>query len=315
MSARSGPGSPCVPACPFTRRSVLSLSLRIQVFPDWFAENATAWWTEALTNWSNLGIEFSGLWLDMNEASSFCQGSWCVARFIYFSFVFLGCGAEGGRVQRDRCRYLEHERAVLPPRHAGQPRHYLPRMVRGSRFLVLHSRPRLTRRARQLRRGDFRPEREHHRQRHADVQPHRGARARAPQARRDRRGRPDWRRPQHTAVRDPQRYIPPLLAPTCVCGLQPLTTPTSAFFFCAGDGDLSVHDLATNATHAGGFVELDTHSLWGLMEEMATHRALLKLHPGKRPFMISRSTFASAGKWTGHWVSRALLAVFVAGKG
>jgi alpha-glucosidase len=73
---------------------------------------------------------------------------------------------------------------------------------------------------------------------------------------------------------------------------------------CAGNGDLSVSDLATNATHAGGFVELDTHSLWGLMEEMATHRALLKLHPGKRPFMISRSTFASAGKWTGHWASR-----------
>lgn len=41
------------------------------VFPDWFAPNAQQLWTEALSNWSALGIEFSGIWLDMNEVSSF----------------------------------------------------------------------------------------------------------------------------------------------------------------------------------------------------------------------------------------------------
>lgn len=46
------------------------------VFPDWFSENTQEYWTEALKNWSSLGIEFSGIWLDMNEASSFCNGSW-----------------------------------------------------------------------------------------------------------------------------------------------------------------------------------------------------------------------------------------------
>ena len=69
-----------------------------------------------------------------------------------------------------------------------------------------------------------------------------------------------------------------------------------------GNGRLSLHALATNATHAGGYVELDTHNLWGLMEEKTTHLALLSIHPGKRPFIIARSTFASAGKWTGHWL-------------
>ena len=49
------------------------------VFPDWFAPNAELYWTEALANWSKGGVEFSGLWLDMNEASSFCDGSWYVA--------------------------------------------------------------------------------------------------------------------------------------------------------------------------------------------------------------------------------------------
>ena len=31
----------------------------------------------------------------------------------------------------------------------------------------------------------------------------------------------------------------------------------------AGYGDLSVHTVATNATHAGGLVELDVHNLFG----------------------------------------------------
>ncbi len=47
-----------------------------QVFPDWFANNTLQWWTDALRNWTEGGIEFSGIWLDMNEASSFCNGSW-----------------------------------------------------------------------------------------------------------------------------------------------------------------------------------------------------------------------------------------------
>ncbi|KZV81474.1 hypothetical protein EXIGLDRAFT_844575 [Exidia glandulosa HHB12029] len=34
------------------------------VFPDWFAENPQEWWTEAIRNWTALGVEFSGMWLD-----------------------------------------------------------------------------------------------------------------------------------------------------------------------------------------------------------------------------------------------------------
>lgn len=69
-----------------------------------------------------------------------------------------------------------------------------------------------------------------------------------------------------------------------------------------GYGPLSIHTLATNATHAGGYAELDVHNLWGMMEERATHISLQEILPGKRPFLISRSTFPSSGKWTGHWV-------------
>lgn len=70
----------------------------------------------------------------------------------------------------------------------------------------------------------------------------------------------------------------------------------------SGNGRLSLHALATNASHADGQVELDVHNLWGLMEEKATNIALQSIIPQKRPFLISRSTFPSSGKWTGHWV-------------
>lgn len=82
------------------------------------------------------------------------------------------------------------------------------------------------------------------------------------------------------------------------------------FFAALGFGRLSIHALATNATHAPGYAELDVHNLWGLMEERATHIAVQDIIPGKRPFLIGRSTFPSAGKWTGHWVRAVCIGLF-----
>jgi len=67
-------------------------------------------------------------------------------------------------------------------------------------------------------------------------------------------------------------------------------------------GDLSVRTIAINATHYDGYTELDMHNLFGHLMSRATNLAVRELHPGKRPFLISRSTFAGSGRWTGHWV-------------
>ncbi|XP_041085570.1 lysosomal alpha-glucosidase [Polyodon spathula] len=47
-------------------------------------------------------------------------------------------------------------------------------------------------------------------------------------------------------------------------------------------------------------VHYNMHSLYGLMEAMASASALRRM--GKRPFIISRSTFPSQGRYSGHWL-------------
>lgn len=42
------------------------------------------------------------------------------------------------------------------------------------------------------------------------------------------------------------------------------------------------------------------HNLYGLSEAIASHHAMVKIR-GKRPFVISRSTFSSHGHYAGHW--------------
>ncbi|KAL2882880.1 hypothetical protein SGCOL_001570 [Colletotrichum sp. CLE4] len=66
-------------------------------------------------------------------------------------------------------------------------------------------------------------------------------------------------------------------------------------------GDLAVHAVSPNATHHGGTQEYDFHNLFGHQILNATYNALLAVFPGKRPFIIGRSTFAGSGKWAGHW--------------
>ncbi|KAF9563513.1 hypothetical protein CPC08DRAFT_324975 [Agrocybe pediades] len=199
------------------------------VFPDWFQKNTQQWWTDALRNWSLSGIEFSGIWLDMNEASSFCDGS---------------CGT-GADLSNTSVPF------ILP----GEP---------GNPIL-------------------------------------------------------DYPECYNLTLSGPSGNI--TVNGTLTCQLDSSTTSVSLdrrglgagkqkdvdlneppYAIHNGNGRLSIHALATNATHADGQVELDVHNLWGLMEEKATHLALQEILPKQRPFLISRSTFASSGKWTGHWL-------------
>jgi alpha-glucosidase len=66
-------------------------------------------------------------------------------------------------------------------------------------------------------------------------------------------------------------------------------------------GDLAVHAVSPNATHHDGVQEYDVHNLYGHQILQSTYDALLTAIPGKRPFIIGRSTFAGSGTVAGHW--------------
>lgn len=58
--------------------------------------------------------------------------------------------------------------------------------------------------------------------------------------------------------------------------------------------------IATSANHYNGVLEYDAHSLYGFSQSIATHKGLQGLQ-GKRPFILSRSTYVGSGKYAAHW--------------
>ncbi|KAH0559569.1 hypothetical protein GP486_003916 [Trichoglossum hirsutum] len=65
--------------------------------------------------------------------------------------------------------------------------------------------------------------------------------------------------------------------------------------------DLAKSAVSPNATHADGTQEYDVHNLFGHQILNATYHGLAEVFPGKRPFIIGRSTFVGSGVWAGHW--------------
>ena len=201
------------------------------VFPDWLPESgARDWWAqEILTYYEH--IKFSGIWIDMSEASSFCVGS---------------CGSNN----------LSLNPAHTPFSLPGEP---------GNLVLDYPEGFNLTN----------------------ETEAASASSASASQS-------------SSLAAASPSSTGP----------LNYLrTTPTPdgrnvnhpPYVINNVQGDLAVHAVSPNATHHDGTLEYDVHNLWGYGIVNATYHALLEVFPGKRPFIIGRSTFIGVGGVAGHW--------------
>lgn len=192
-------------------------------WPDWFAPNTQQWWTEEIQTAfdADTGIDLDGLWVDMNEASNFCDDQNCSPRQKAIK--------DGNPPQPDHS----------PRPNTGRPIPGFPDSFQPSNSSSVKARD---------------------------------ANALSPrQSGGDMKGYPDreWFYPEYHINNH--------------------------------RGDLTQYTIYTNTTNYDGTRQYDTHNLYGHMMAVTTHDSMATRRPALRPFVLTRSTFASTGHKVAHW--------------
>lgn len=220
-------------------------------FPSWFSNNTQDWWSEGIANFSKL-VNFSGIWLDMNEPSSFCVGS---------------CGTG-----QNLSTWFGHE-PVTPV--VGWPEGYDNYTYGDSGNITVKGKSTYSSDLLMQRRAD------------GDGQDS-GKSAKVNTS--------DYHHsvPKWNYQNDTQRYlsVPPYAIHNGKDGIYNY------------DNNVDLLNSKTVAMEAidGDHAFYDVHNLHGVLFEKATYNALKTLRPNERPFLISRSTYPGAGKFSHHWL-------------
>lgn len=208
-------------------------------WPDWFAPNTEKWWTEEIQanfNPEN-GIDLDGLWVDMNEASNFCQDP-------------TTCNPRQQAIDEN-----------IPPHPTNAPRPNTGRPIPG---FPASFQPGSTLKARD-----------------SDVVPARDA--------------------VSVEVRASKSVSPRQSTNGNMKGFPDREWFKPAYHLNSHLGDVSRQTIPMNTTNYDGSWQYDTHNLYGYMMAATTRESMLARRPALRPFVLSRSTFAGAGRKVAHW--------------
>ncbi|EPQ32053.1 uncharacterized protein PFL1_00251 [Pseudozyma flocculosa PF-1] len=228
-------------------------------FVDQQAPNAQQWWTEAMANFSKI-VDFSGIWLDMNEPSSFIIGNAAGPETNLSSTpVYTAQTSQPGWPQGyDNMTWGNSGNITVNGTYTFKPD-------------VLQNNPAEKRRLA------------------ADLDL-------ALAKRQDAGGEDKYgpNEPDFAYANASQRYR-----------TNPPYAIHNGIHYSEGPLNINLDHKTVSMDAVGVDGErsfYDVHNLDGTLEEMHVHRALKKIHPDQRPFLISRSTYPGAGKYTGHWL-------------
>lgn len=231
-------------------------------FVDQQAENAAQWWTEAIRNFSEI-VDFSGIWLDMNEPSSFVIGN-----------------AAGVETNLSDTPAYTAATSV-----AGWPQGY-DNLTWGSSGNVTVNGSYTFQEGVQNNDAEQRRRSLLVRREHDSVLPKRQDR--------DQGNKFGSHDPHYRYANASVRYLsnPPYAIHN---GIHISETDLNV--------NLDKKTVAMDAVSADGSRAVyDVHNLDGTLEEQHFYKALRTIRPNERPFLISRSTYPGAGRYTGHWL-------------